>query len=370
MDYLGTIGLPAVSPAQCCQAVFLLSTGAVLAIAALPPSLGRLLMDYGARGTKDEKGGRQPGGEDGFLVGALAALTSRSQVPHGWFITFYAASVAGSALWATQYLVLAQGRQNTVLVRLASSQRQMMGDAAASMTLAQVWVAWALMTAQGLRRLYECAYVVRSSKTSRMWFVHWLLGTMFYVCMSVAVWVEGSGTASSFPASQGDILPLPLSHTHSLSLSVALSLFLCRSHSLFPLSNLFPSDAVLKARSSNADITALPLQTIVGVPLFLAGAMQNWCHRHLAGLKKYSLPEAGLFRHLVCPHYTCECLIYLALAVAAAPRGQPCNRTLLCALLFVVGNLGATANGTSRWYAERFGAERVRHKWKMIPFVF
>ncbi|KAK1476226.1 3-oxo-5-alpha-steroid 4-dehydrogenase [Colletotrichum abscissum] len=87
-------------------------------------------------------------------------------------------------------------------------------------------------------------------------------------------------------------------------------------------------------------------------------------------LKKYSLPEEGLFRYLICPHYTCECLIYLGLAMIAAPKGYMVNRTLMGALWFIVANLGTTADGTKQWYAQKFGAEKVASKWRMIPFVF
>ena len=110
---------------------------------------------------------------------------------------------------------------------------------------------------------------------------------------------------------------------------------------------------------------------LVAFSIFLAASyQQNECHGYLAGLKKYSLPEAGLFRYLVCPHYTCECLIYLALAVAGAPPGQIFNRTLLCATLFVAVNLGATAIGTQEWYRQKFGSERLASRHRMIPFLF
>ena len=98
--------------------------------------------------------------------------------------------------------------------------------------------------------------------------------------------------------------------------------------------------------------------------------MQHRCHKHLASLKKYSLPNDGMFKKLVCPHYTCECLIYLGMAVAAAPPRDMFNKTLLCGLVFVTVNLGVTANGTKKWYAEKFGEDSVKMKWKMIPWVF
>lgn len=102
----------------------------------------------------------------------------------------------------------------------------------------------------------------------------------------------------------------------------------------------------------------------------VASLKQNECHRHLAGLKKYSLPSQGSFEYLICPHYAFECLIYIAIAWVAAPQGKLFNNSVLCGLLFVAVNLGATAQGTKKWYSDKFGAEKVAGKWKMIPFVF
>lgn len=110
---------------------------------------------------------------------------------------------------------------------------------------------------------------------------------------------------------------------------------------------------------------------MVAVPTFLlASVLQNGCHRYLSSLKKYSLPENGLFRHIVCPHYTCECVLYAALALGAAPEGRLLNRTLLCALVFAATNLGVTAKRTKDWYAAKFGPDKVAGIWAMIPFVF
>jgi 3-oxo-5-alpha-steroid 4-dehydrogenase 3 len=96
---------------------------------------------------------------------------------------------------------------------------------------------------------------------------------------------------------------------------------------------------------------------------------QYRCHKYLAGLKKYSLPENGMFKYLICPHYTCECLLYTAIAVGGAPKGALFNKTLFCGLIFIVTNLGVTAAGTRKWYTERFGEEAVKPRWSMIPFL-
>lgn len=98
--------------------------------------------------------------------------------------------------------------------------------------------------------------------------------------------------------------------------------------------------------------------------------MQYDAHAYLAGLKKYTLPDHPIFHNLVCPHYFAECLIYLALSIIAAPPGYMFNHTIFCALVLVAANLGVTADGTKRWYEQKFGIESVKNRWRMIPFVF
>lgn len=130
--------------------------------------------------------------------------------------------------------------------------------------------------------------------------------------------------------------------------------------------------AALLHYSLLGDFTAdAQLKTGIALPVFwYAWIRQHQCHKHLAGLKKYSLPDSGMFEWLVCPHYTCECLMYLSFVVAGAPAGQWCNKTLLSVLLFVAVNLGVTAHGTRLWYVNQFGAEKVAGKWIMVPFVY
>lgn len=87
-------------------------------------------------------------------------------------------------------------------------------------------------------------------------------------------------------------------------------------------------------------------------------------------MKKYTLPEHPAFLSTLCPHYFAECLIYLALSLIAAPRGHAVNRTVFCALVFVIVNLGVTADGTKNWYEQKFGKDKVASRARMIPFVF
>lgn len=112
-------------------------------------------------------------------------------------------------------------------------------------------------------------------------------------------------------------------------------------------------------------------KTVVSTLVYLYAAISQYqCHKYLAGLKKYSLPNRGAFRFLICPHYTFECLLYLSMAVAGAPKGALCNMTLICGLLFVVSNLSVTAGTTRKWYIGKFGADAVKKRWNIIPFLY
>jgi 3-oxo-5-alpha-steroid 4-dehydrogenase 3 / polyprenol reductase len=121
----------------------------------------------------------------------------------------------------------------------------------------------------------------------------------------------------------------------------------------------------------DVNIGMLRPRTVLGVSGFLfAWVNQYRCHKYLFGLKKYTLPNKGMFRYFVTAHYSCECLLYLSLAFFAAPQGQMWNTTLLGNLLFVAVNLGCTASGTRKWYIEKFGKESVAGKWTMVPFLY
>jgi 3-oxo-5-alpha-steroid 4-dehydrogenase 3 len=102
----------------------------------------------------------------------------------------------------------------------------------------------------------------------------------------------------------------------------------------------------------------------------VASGIQHNCHKHLASLEKYTLPSQFWFQWALCPHYTSECLIYVAIAIAAAPPGQMLNNTVLAGLGFVASNLAVTADSTRKWYIEKFGIEKVADRWRMIPYVY
>lgn len=160
-------------------------------MAVMPRDAKTLLIDYGARkAEKPTADGpppppQQSPSSNGWLLSTIATITSWTQVPHSWFGAFYVVSVACSVFWLAQYL-----GDGAVLRFIASSQTS---ARAPSATLGQVALGWGMMVLQGARRVFEHATIIKPSK-STMWVVHWVLGLLFYLCISVSIWVEGSGT--------------------------------------------------------------------------------------------------------------------------------------------------------------------------------
>lgn len=82
------------------------------------------------------------------------------------------------------------------------------------------------------------------------------------------------------------------------------------------------------------------------------------------------MPVHAAFQRIVCPHYTAECAIYVALAIIAAPTGKLMNASISAGAIFVMINLGVTAKGTREWYSQRFGPESVKRRWCMLLYVY
>ncbi|KAI6902381.1 hypothetical protein KC318_g8313 [Hortaea werneckii] len=239
------------------------------------------------------------------------------------------------------------------------------------MTLRQVLLAWGMVFVQGCRRFWECLALPQSPSKSQMWIGHWVLGIGFYTGFSVAVWVEGAPILASHTFSPADIaVPPP-------SLRTFLSLL------LFILASGFQHDChaylcSLKSPSSTTTTTTATTSTNDDNNASSPGKPKD----------SYQLPTHPAFTHLIVPHYTAECLLYLSLAFLAAPAprspqgapgaggtGRIFNYTLLSACIFVVVNLGVTAQGTREWYLVRFGGsqegrERVLRRWRLVPGVW
>lgn len=318
------------------RSAYILATAAVILTASIKP-LQRRFLPYGSRAEKISK---QPtkneSAETKAPEGAVANFlnyVSTFQVPHSWFAHFYIVSQLSSVFWGMQ--ILAHGQ---FFLFVAEHQRKV--SAEYSMSLQQTFVAFMFMALQGSRRLYECMSLSKPSQ-SRMWFVHWALGIVFYLLMGVSVWIEGSRK---------------LAKTKSIS---------------FKKTNRVAALLIQEFSPDELRIPKPSFKTFIAVPIFLlASGIQHDCHEYLASLPKYTLPVHPVFQSIVCPHYTCECLIYLSIAIVAAPPGQMLNKTVFAGLVFVAVNLGVTANTTRDWQVNKFGINNVGKRWKMVPFLF
>ena len=134
------------------------------------------------------------------------------------------------------------------------------------------------------------------------------------------------------------------------------------------------TDAILTRDNifNSFNILVVPtMKTMIFFPIFIcASGIQNDCHRYLASLERYTLPMHPIFQRIMCPHYTMECIIYLSLAIMAAPKGRMVNWTLMANLLFVFVNLALVADRTKKWSIAKFGNERVMPRWRMIPLIW
>ncbi|KAG5287683.1 3-oxo-5-alpha-steroid 4-dehydrogenase [Histoplasma capsulatum G186AR] len=243
-------------------------------------------------------------------------LVASLRVPHSFFTHFYVLSVLSSILWGTQIYF-----KGPLFEAISSTVRE--GNTQISMSRNQIVLCWTLLLIQGIRRLYESIFITKPSQ-SKMWFLHWIIGLLYYIAMGTAIWIEG------LPAIRA-------------------------------------SDNIL----SDVRYSTPSLRTFVFLPIFIiASGIQHDCHLYLASLKKYTLPSHPGFLHIISPHYTAECAIYLSLVFLAAPKGVLVNKTLLSGLVFVVVNLGISAGNSKEWYMKNFGKESVKYRWKMIPYLY
>ncbi|KAK1772309.1 hypothetical protein QBC33DRAFT_5148 [Phialemonium atrogriseum] len=130
-------------------------------------------------------------------------------------------------------------------------------------------------------------------------------------------------------------------------------------------------------------------QFALGAGLFYAGLAANYYHddelreirrREIARLervaregggrgggveKHYRIPTAGLFKILLYPHYFAEWIEWMGFWIACGVSCQP-------AMMFVVNEIASMlprAVKGKRWYEEKFGKEKIRGKWAVIPGV-
>lgn len=132
------------------------------------------------------------------------------------------------------------------------------------------------------------------------------------------------------------------------------------------------------------------VQFVAGLSLFYLGLTTNYYHdeelreirrreqqrqeriakQSAGGAKKsvrkhYQIPEAGLFRYMLYPHYFAEWIEWIGFYIAC---GFSCRPALAFVLNEVASMLPRAVSG-KQWYVERFGEEKIRRKWAVIPGI-
>jgi 3-oxo-5-alpha-steroid 4-dehydrogenase 3 len=155
-------------PATACKAFFAIGTVTDLG-GTLLPAFRKNVMNYGSRSEQpsDLKPTSTPQDKDALT--RLIEKIGELQVPHSYFTHYYLVSVGSSIFWGHQ--IFTKGRLLKLLV--AGSQGK------TGMTANQVLLAWALMSTQGSRRLYESLRITKPGK-SKMWAGLWLMYVMYF----------------------------------------------------------------------------------------------------------------------------------------------------------------------------------------------
>lgn len=157
---------------------------------------------------------------------------------------------------------------------------------------------------QSARRLWECYFVETMSPVAKMHVFHYAAGLMFYLSVGYLVF-------------------------DSLNDSTVKMFQVCLASSLFSLSS----------------------------------HRQYTCHRYLASLVKYSLPQQGLFKRVACPHYLYEVLIYFSFWLT-----DMSSVLAWATLLFTAVNLSVSAEQTKIHYCKKFGSHAP--KYAIFPGLF
>ncbi|KAI1328015.1 3-oxo-5-alpha-steroid 4-dehydrogenase [Xylariaceae sp. FL0255] len=82
--------------------------------------------------------------------------------------------------------------------------------------------------------------------------------------------------------------------------------------------------------------------------------------------KHYEVPQGGLFKYMLFPHYFMEWVEWTGYCIAGGLAFTPAR----CFLLNEVFAMFPRAVSGGKWYKEKFGAEKVKGKWVIIPGVY
>lgn len=127
-------------------------------------------------------------------------------------------------------------------------------------------------------------------------------------------------------------------------------------------------------------------QFIAGVVIFYFGLVGNFFHDEVLreirrkearrqaqatkeGVKVdkvYKIPQAGLFKYVLYPHYLCEWIEWCGFWMAC---GWGCEPAMAFVVNEVTTMLPRARNGYE-WYVNTFGKEKIKEKWVVVPGVY
>lgn len=173
-----------ITPVQICQGVCALAIAFVLGLNATPPIRNRLL-PYGARQLQEDGTKTAVFEKSNGRMSSLLDWVAFFEVPHSWFYQFYVLSITLSLFWG--YQIISKGYFFQILASLYLSNGP---DTQPPMSLNQVALVWLALLIHGSRRFYESVAVTKHSNSKMSWLA-WVWGFLYYVLVGLSLWVEG-----------------------------------------------------------------------------------------------------------------------------------------------------------------------------------
>ena len=262
-----------------------------------------------------------------------------ASVPQAWFLHFYA---LGSVACAGVLEVAVKAAAAAPLPPPPAA-----AAALAALTALQLHL---------LRRLLECALQARYPRGARMHALAYAFGMSYYAVLPLSMLPgDAFGEAAAWVGRGGGPPPPPTLLSRFIRVRVP------------------PSTPTAVAASVAAALS--PAQW-VGVAAFVGGsALQAASHAALARLQAraaasntpYLLPTAGVLTLCACPHYLGEIVVYVGLALIAAPT---CTAPPTLALVWVTANLVMGAADARDWYRRQFGRAFPVGRAALVPGLY
>lgn len=174
------------------RSFYIVTAGGIL-IARLIPALRQRFLAYGARQdqgksdhSQDIQRQQSVSSSSSSSITKLLDYAATITVPHSWFTHFYIVSTLSALVWS---ILLSTDLVWSLGIAHYNHKSNYWQYKPRGCLL--------FMLIHSLRRLYECIYVSKTSR-SRMWVGHYLVGIGFYLVTNIGIWVDAGRSASPF----------------------------------------------------------------------------------------------------------------------------------------------------------------------------